>query len=208
MIPSASAILLLAAALPYTTAQTSLFIPGFDPQPLSVSQVGAGSDGKTTFAIVPGTPSGTLQDIGLIGTATLIVSPSQAEVIYDAGVVSLTENCAINGDTADCSVVGVADGTTTTFVTTETITPFEVQGAGGDSVPASVTPAPTSSGTGASSTQASGFSTTISQSSSSSSNTGSVAASPTSADTNGASFSSISPCILGLISVFALWSLN
>lgn len=49
-------------------AQTSLYIPGFDPQPVSANVLGVGSDGRTTWQIQPGQPSGTLSDVGFIGT--------------------------------------------------------------------------------------------------------------------------------------------
>lgn len=44
-------------------AQTSLYIPGFDPQPLSVDVIGA-ADGVTTYQIAVGTPGDTLDGFG------------------------------------------------------------------------------------------------------------------------------------------------
>lgn len=55
----------MAAALG-VVAQTSLYIPGFDPQAISVSELGVGSDGETTWLLAPGASSGTL-DVGLPG---------------------------------------------------------------------------------------------------------------------------------------------
>lgn len=49
-------------------AQTSLFIPGFDPQPISASVAGVGPDGRTTWVLQPGVKSGSFDDIGFVGT--------------------------------------------------------------------------------------------------------------------------------------------
>lgn len=49
------------------SADTSLFIPGFDPQPLSVENLGTDGQGRTTWEIVPGTPTGT-EEVAFIGT--------------------------------------------------------------------------------------------------------------------------------------------
>ncbi|KZT27903.1 hypothetical protein NEOLEDRAFT_1130398 [Neolentinus lepideus HHB14362 ss-1] len=43
-------------------AQTSLYIPGFDDQPLSASLIGVGSDDRTTWAIMSGAVTGTVDD--------------------------------------------------------------------------------------------------------------------------------------------------
>lgn len=49
-------------------AQSSLYIPGFDPQAISVDQVGVGADGRTTYVLQPGTPTDTDEDVGFFGT--------------------------------------------------------------------------------------------------------------------------------------------
>lgn len=49
------------------TALTSLYIPGFDPQPVTADELGVGSDGQTTWLIAPGVSSGTLDDSGFYG---------------------------------------------------------------------------------------------------------------------------------------------
>jgi len=41
-------------------AETSLYIPGFDEQPVSVDILGVGLDGRTTWQIVPSKPTGTI----------------------------------------------------------------------------------------------------------------------------------------------------
>jgi hypothetical protein len=40
-------------------AQTALFVPGFDPQPISADIIGVGTDGRTTYLLHPGTATGT-----------------------------------------------------------------------------------------------------------------------------------------------------
>lgn len=54
-------------------AITSLYIPGFDPQPVTANELGVGSDGLTTWLIAPGVSSGTLDDSGFFGPGMLIV---------------------------------------------------------------------------------------------------------------------------------------
>jgi len=125
------------------SAQTSLYIPGFDPQPVSASEVGVGADGRTTWELAPGVTSGTYEDIGFAGTATLIEGPSDAQLIYSepAGGLYLSESCVIANGIANCNIAAGQGGTTTTDSAVETASPFEVQG-GSAPTPA---PAPTSS---------------------------------------------------------------
>ncbi|KAJ3478103.1 hypothetical protein NLI96_g9988 [Meripilus lineatus] len=150
--------LVLASALllGYVHAQTSLYIPGFDPQPVSASQLGIGADGRTTWELKPGVTSGTFDEIGFIGTATLVEGPNDAHLVYSDAAASFVveENCSINGGVAVCSIV-IASGTSTeTALETESVIPFEVQGGGAapsaGSSPAVSTPAP-SGGSSASS---------------------------------------------------------
>ena len=42
------------------TAEALLYIPGLDEQPVSVDVVGVGPDGRMTWQIVPGKPTGTI----------------------------------------------------------------------------------------------------------------------------------------------------
>ncbi|KZT54172.1 hypothetical protein CALCODRAFT_485767 [Calocera cornea HHB12733] len=51
-------VLLLLALLAQTRAQLSLYIPDTDPQPLSAVELGVGNDGRTTWEILPGEPTG------------------------------------------------------------------------------------------------------------------------------------------------------
>ena len=130
-------------------AQTSLFIPGFDAQPVSANIIGVGSDARTTWELKPGVTSGSFDDSGFVGTgqcvtrmtmpavqfranqltiATLIAGPNDVKVILDdPSGLSLNENCGINGNIADCTVVAVAEGSTTTVTVQETISAFEIQ---------------------------------------------------------------------------------
>lgn len=49
-------------------AQTSLFIPGFDPQPISADILGVDAQGRTTWALHKGAPTDTFDDSGFVGT--------------------------------------------------------------------------------------------------------------------------------------------
>lgn len=60
---------------PGVHANTSLFIPGFDPQPLSVGDLGTDGQGRTTWEIVPGSVSGTFDEAAFIGTGALFFFP-------------------------------------------------------------------------------------------------------------------------------------
>jgi len=52
-------------------AQTTLFLPGFDPQPLSVDVAGVDAQGRTTYILQTGALTDTNQDYGFIGTGSL-----------------------------------------------------------------------------------------------------------------------------------------
>lgn len=54
-------------------AQTSLYVPGFDPQPLSAKQVGV-ADGRTTWELVAGQPTGTFDNSDFPGTGSCLLS--------------------------------------------------------------------------------------------------------------------------------------
>ena len=51
----------------------SLYIPGFDPQPVSVNIVGIGADSQTTYQVLPGQPTGTWsgQPPAFVGTGDI-----------------------------------------------------------------------------------------------------------------------------------------
>ncbi|KAI0693327.1 hypothetical protein BC835DRAFT_1415961 [Cytidiella melzeri] len=118
-------LLYVALRAPVVSA-VSLYIPGFDPQPVTiVSVLGVGSAGETTFLIAPGTTTGSDDEAGFFAPG-----PTTAEIIYNdaAHGLDLDEKCAINGDIADCTAVAAVDGITTTEAETVTVAPFEVQG--------------------------------------------------------------------------------
>lgn len=63
-------------ALVVTAQATSLYIPGFDPQPVTIlSELGVGADGATTWLVAPGTPSGDFQDSGFFGPGMHLYLP-------------------------------------------------------------------------------------------------------------------------------------
>lgn len=175
---------LLAVVLSDVAAQTTLYIPGADPQPITASVLGVGSGGETTWLLGPGVSSGTLDDVGIPGPATLIEGPNTAKFIFDfpADSLSLEDDCEINDGVATCVVVVATDGTTVTTTTTETVVPFTVQGGG---------PAPTAvtgSSTAVVSTPSagSGAGTGASQTAGSTPSAGSSASSEASSSSSGA----------------------
>jgi len=114
-------------------AETSLYIPGFDPQPVTANELGVGADGATTWLIAPGQPSGTLSDLGFYGPATLVLGPSGANLVYNAPEldVYMSEQCTFDGGLAVCSDLFIQTGfTTMDTVETETVQPFAVQTGG------------------------------------------------------------------------------
>jgi len=120
-------------------AQTSLYLPGFDPQPLSVNVIGVGGDGETTYQVVPGEPTGTWvgQEPAFYGTATLVEGPDNALISYaNPALGTVVQSCTIVNGEASCSV----NEGTTTEVDEELATPFLVQGGG------TISPAATSAG--------------------------------------------------------------
>lgn len=134
-------------ALQGVYAQTSLYIPGFDPQPVTANVLGVGADGLTTWLIAPGVTSGSFDDYGFYGPATLVEGASQANVIYDDPTfqVSLTEDCELHGSLAVCTVAGAmgADSSPLATIVTEIIDSFEIQGGSTISGDATPTPGPT-----------------------------------------------------------------
>ncbi|KAI0312663.1 hypothetical protein OF83DRAFT_1086872 [Amylostereum chailletii] len=89
----------------YVRADVSLYIPGFDPQPLSAADLGVDSAGRTTWEIVTGVQTDTDQDFGLVGTATLIEGASDAHLEYGNAEISVTLDisCALSDGVADCT---------------------------------------------------------------------------------------------------------
>ncbi|PIL24339.1 hypothetical protein GSI_14092 [Ganoderma sinense ZZ0214-1] len=113
-------------------ADTTLYIPGFDPQAITANNVGTDASGHTTWVIGPGVTSGTYEDApGIEHSATLVAGATDAHLVYNDPVasVSLSEDCAINGGLAVCTAVAAVEGSVESLVVTETATGFVVQGA-------------------------------------------------------------------------------
>ncbi|KAF9242101.1 hypothetical protein BU15DRAFT_60605 [Melanogaster broomeanus] len=116
-------------------ADMSLYLPGFDPQPISVNIEGVGADGETTYEVVAGQPTGTWigQPAPFIGTGFLVEGAGNAVFSYANADLSITfiESCTIANGLADCN--DIQPDVTTVFVE-ETAIPMLVQG--GTAVPA------------------------------------------------------------------------
>ncbi|KAI0780529.1 hypothetical protein BD413DRAFT_607818 [Trametes elegans] len=205
-------------------AQTSLYIPGFDPQAITADVEGVDAQGRTTWRIGPGVTSGTYDDAaGIIGSATLVADATEAHLVWQNSLagMSLSEDCAINNGVGVCTAVASVTGATeiVTAVATETAIAFEVQAGAGTGGAASSGAVTTE---GAASQQASGGSAatssrptagTGSASSAGAAATGSDSTSvpalnPTSTQNNGVGKSESSTVlslgVVGLIATFLL----
>ncbi|OCH93848.1 hypothetical protein OBBRIDRAFT_885222 [Obba rivulosa] len=134
-----AAVVSFLASRQLVAAQTSLYLPDFDPQPVTADQLGVGPDGQTTWLIAPGVSSAGLDDNGFFGPATLIEGPSEARLIYiDPTMgIDMEEDCVISDGIAACTaLVAMLDPgpVTETDFFTETASPAEVQGGGATSI--------------------------------------------------------------------------
>ena len=134
------------------SAASALFIPGFDPQPITANLIGS-QDSVTTYVIAPGVSSAGLDDAGIMGPgmsshhlhhsriltsmiiATLIVGPSTAAVTYiDENLgIALYENCNVADGVAVCEDVVIemgSGGMTMTDTVTQPVESFAIQGGG------------------------------------------------------------------------------
>ncbi|EKM55259.1 uncharacterized protein PHACADRAFT_255749 [Phanerochaete carnosa HHB-10118-sp] len=172
---------LLAVLVTGAFAQTSLYIPGVDPQSLSAEVLGVGSDGETTYLIQPAAQATTDPDDVGLGPATLVAGPTAAKLTYNdpSGQLSLDEDCAISDGIANCNVVAVIAGVTSSSAVTETVSAFELQG-GNTVAAASATPA-----SGASSDASSTPTSAPASAPSGESSAGKTAASQTGSGTSG-----------------------
>ncbi|EIN07015.1 hypothetical protein PUNSTDRAFT_121251 [Punctularia strigosozonata HHB-11173 SS5] len=120
-------LLALACGAQVSFAQLSLYLPGFDPQPLTASEVGVDSAGRTTWAIAAAPTVTDDADIGIVGTATLVEGSDYASVIDIDTIDSLTVEaaCTIAGGNAVC----VADDGSETATATEPVSFIQVDGA-------------------------------------------------------------------------------
>ncbi|KAE9409616.1 hypothetical protein BT96DRAFT_984673 [Gymnopus androsaceus JB14] len=82
---------------------TSLFIPGFDPQPISADILGVDSSGHTTWALQAG--SANEDGGGFVGTVTLVEGSSDAHLTCVDGDPPLTVgyDCTFSFGQAICS---------------------------------------------------------------------------------------------------------
>ncbi|KAF5369179.1 hypothetical protein D9615_009987 [Tricholomella constricta] len=92
---------------------TSLYIPGFEPQPVSADILGVGGDGRTTWVLRQGkatiSTNGHASDrSGTFGTATLVEGPNDASLTYANSVASFTigQACTFSEGFAICTLVG------------------------------------------------------------------------------------------------------
>ncbi|KAF8891376.1 hypothetical protein BD779DRAFT_1670985 [Infundibulicybe gibba] len=106
-------------------AQVSLYIPGFEPQPVSADALGIGSDGRTTWALHQGKVTDSLGSSQFIGTATLVEGPGYASLTYanEAAQFTIDQICSLSGDFALCTIA--AQGSTN--VQTEFVSSIPVQ---------------------------------------------------------------------------------
>jgi len=120
--------LIIFSFVAFCSADMSVYIPDFDPQPISVNILGVGSDGRTTYEVLPGEPTGTWvgQDPAFVGTATLVEGPNDAVLNYDYPPmqISVVDSCNIVNGVATCTI----DVMTTTVYDVEIATPILVQG--------------------------------------------------------------------------------
>ncbi|KAI0053937.1 hypothetical protein FA95DRAFT_1673843 [Auriscalpium vulgare] len=137
--------LLVCVALARYTSQFELYIPGFDPQPLTVSELGVDGAGRTSWLVAPAATASP-DDVGIPGPITLVEGPSDAAYTISAGDDTIVDNCTIKDGIAICTVS--AGGTVE--LQTETVSPFSVAGGPtSGAAQASVTPTPSNLGSSA-----------------------------------------------------------
>jgi len=103
-------------------AETSLFIPGFDPQAISADIQGVDGQGHTTWLLHQGASSGTL-DVFFQGTATLVEGAGEAFLTYVSASFTMGSDCTLAGSLAICP----ATISGSVVLGTESAIPFPVQ---------------------------------------------------------------------------------
>ncbi|TFK46633.1 hypothetical protein OE88DRAFT_1667249 [Heliocybe sulcata] len=193
-----AAVLSLNLELVGAQSSTSLWIPALQSDgPLSISEVGAGSDGRTTWLVGPGAASGT-DTPRLPGTATLVEGPNDAYLTYGIGNVNgapiggAAISCAISGSQAVCADTITQAGSTVAVTTTAAVSPEVVAVASSGSASASTTASSSSSASSATSTSPS------SQSSGNPSQTSSTAPSATTSTSGALAVKQVSAGIIGI----------
>ncbi|KAG5335212.1 hypothetical protein J132_09646 [Termitomyces sp. J132] len=96
---------LLAAFTGTAVAQTSLYIPGFDPQPISADILGVDAQGRTTWALHQGALTDTFEEGSFPGTATLVEGTNDVSMTYVApsGLFTMGTECTLSDGLAICS---------------------------------------------------------------------------------------------------------
>ncbi|TFK36331.1 hypothetical protein BDQ12DRAFT_633921 [Crucibulum laeve] len=142
-------LLLLINLTSFVRAQTSLYIPGFDPQPVSADVIGVGSGGRTTWALHKGEATNNAENPEFIGTATLVQGPHDVSLTYANSAASFTigQACTLLEELAICTIV--AAGSTAVQTEVASAVPVQVGPASGSGNTNSVviTPLPVGSST-------------------------------------------------------------
>ncbi|KAF8077599.1 hypothetical protein FPV67DRAFT_1662415 [Lyophyllum atratum] len=96
-------------------AQTSLYIPGLDPQPLIADILGVDGQGRTTWALHQGALTDPA-DGGLPGTATLVEGANDVSFTYvpPGGAFTIGRECSLSGNLAICSATVSGEAVTET----------------------------------------------------------------------------------------------
>ncbi|KAI0086401.1 hypothetical protein BDY19DRAFT_359464 [Irpex rosettiformis] len=179
----------------------TVIIPGFGTGAAAVSQGGVGSDGSTTFIVVPTLAAGG-DFASIAGPVTILAAGSGSEAKFQLVDGSNVDGkCSINGDQAQCSAVIVNGGATQQRAFQTQLPPgFAQFGATGSSAQ------PTQTAQSAQSTAQtqSGFSTVVTQATQSESSTSSSAQPSQSGKSNGADKAGATRTSLLLISLALL----
>ncbi|KAM6503229.1 hypothetical protein JOM56_000172 [Amanita muscaria] len=92
-------------------AETSIFVPGFDPQPLSMDYITTDTKGHTVWALyATGDPSNDI--VAVPGTLTLVEGSDYMSLGYSYPSLTIHEECSLASDAAVCTVT--SSGTTET----------------------------------------------------------------------------------------------
>ena len=109
----ATGLLLLAPVL-YARAQVTLFLPGFDEQPLIADVAGTDGQGRTTYFVHNTETDPNVPADGFFGTATVVQGPTDASIHFEAGQITIDSSCtwtAQNIEQATCTAVDPAGQT-------------------------------------------------------------------------------------------------
>ncbi|KAG5718968.1 hypothetical protein E4T56_gene103, partial [Termitomyces sp. T112] len=109
---------LLAAFTGTAVAQTSLYIPGFDPQPISADILGVDAQGRTTWALHQGALTDTFEEGSFPGTATLVEGTNDVSMTYVApsGLFTMGTEYTVNFIDVQAGTTAVLTSPTATTV--------------------------------------------------------------------------------------------